>query len=152
MEGWTVLPDGLVEVGTDRGTYRTEKLVLAGGAWMDKLVPELRGLCVPGRATVAWMQVRFDCKYTLNQWEFVVVLVLQCQGLAGTSKRQLEVACAGHDWRCGGHKTGTASLAWQVLQCDGHPNGSACVSSCLGLCPAHGLYHAVVYCTGYSRT
>jgi glycine/D-amino acid oxidase-like deaminating enzyme len=52
-----VLPDGLVEVETDLGTYRTEKLVLAAGAWMDQLVPELKGLCVPGRATVAWMKV-----------------------------------------------------------------------------------------------
>jgi hypothetical protein len=42
VQGWTVLPDGLVEVGTDRGTYRTEKLVLAAGAWMDQLVPELK--------------------------------------------------------------------------------------------------------------
>jgi glycine/D-amino acid oxidase-like deaminating enzyme len=81
VEGWTVLPDGLVEVGTDRGTYRAEKLVLAGGAWMDKLVPELRGLCVPGRATVAWMQVRLGCKYAIDQREFVVVLVLRCQGI-----------------------------------------------------------------------
>lgn len=42
VQGWTVLPDGLVEVGTDRGTYRAERLVLAAGAWMDRLVPELQ--------------------------------------------------------------------------------------------------------------
>lgn len=42
VQGWTVLPDGLVEVCTDKGTYRAEKLVLAGGAWMDQLVPELK--------------------------------------------------------------------------------------------------------------
>jgi glycine/D-amino acid oxidase-like deaminating enzyme len=42
VQGWTVLSDGLVEVGTDKGTYRAEKLVLAGGAWMDQLVPELK--------------------------------------------------------------------------------------------------------------
>lgn len=42
VQGWTVLPDGLVEVGTDRGTYRAERLVLTAGAWMDQLVPELQ--------------------------------------------------------------------------------------------------------------
>jgi sarcosine oxidase len=42
VQGWTVLPDGLVEVATDRGTYRAERLVLAAGAWMDQLVPELQ--------------------------------------------------------------------------------------------------------------
>lgn len=42
VQGWTVLPSGLVEVCTDRGTYRAEKLVLSAGAWMDSLVPELK--------------------------------------------------------------------------------------------------------------
>lgn len=99
MEGWTALPDGLVEVGTDRGTYRTEKLVLAGGAWMDKLVPELRGLCVPGRATVAWMQVRFDC--TSAVW-IRGVSGCACAALSGNGgdhQRQQQVARAGHDWQ-----------------------------------------------------
>lgn len=45
FQGWTVLPDGLVEVVTDRGTYRAERLVLAAGAWMDQLVPELQVSC-----------------------------------------------------------------------------------------------------------
>lgn len=42
VEGWSVLPDGLVEVETDKGTYRAERLVLSAGAWMDQLVPELQ--------------------------------------------------------------------------------------------------------------
>lgn len=42
VQGWSVLPDGLVEVVTDQGTYKTAKLVLSAGAWMDQLVPELK--------------------------------------------------------------------------------------------------------------
>jgi len=42
VQGWSVLPDGLVEVETDKATHRAERLVLSAGAWMDQLVPELQ--------------------------------------------------------------------------------------------------------------
>jgi sarcosine oxidase len=40
VTGWTRDGDG-VAVTTTRGTYRTQKLVVAVGAWLEKLVPEL---------------------------------------------------------------------------------------------------------------
>jgi glycine/D-amino acid oxidase-like deaminating enzyme len=48
VQGWEVLPGGLVELATDRGIYRAERLVLTGGAWMDQLVPELKVRCGGG--------------------------------------------------------------------------------------------------------
>eukprot|EP00878_Enallax_costatus_P021627 GHUV01022912.1.p1 GENE.GHUV01022912.1~~GHUV01022912.1.p1 ORF type:complete len:251 (+),score=39.56 GHUV01022912.1:906-1658(+) len=54
--GWEASTDGGVRVTTDYTTYITDKLVITGGAWIDQLVPELKGLCVPGRVTVAWFK------------------------------------------------------------------------------------------------
>lgn len=39
---WEVLPDGRVEVETALGPVRGRKLILTAGAWMHKLVPELK--------------------------------------------------------------------------------------------------------------
>lgn len=39
--GWRALPGGGARVTTDTGDYEAEALVLAAGAWMPKLVPEL---------------------------------------------------------------------------------------------------------------
>lgn len=44
--------DGGVSVMTDRGTYKADKLILAAGAWMDQLVPELQ-VCVGGDSSKA---------------------------------------------------------------------------------------------------
>lgn len=45
---WRPLSDGGVEVTTDKGAYTADKLVLAGGAWMEQLVPELKvcNMCI----------------------------------------------------------------------------------------------------------
>jgi hypothetical protein len=41
--GWEAAPgDTGVTVVTDKGSYSADKLVLTGGAWMHKLVPELQ--------------------------------------------------------------------------------------------------------------
>uniref|UniRef100_A0A383VMB1 FAD dependent oxidoreductase domain-containing protein n=1 Tax=Tetradesmus obliquus TaxID=3088 RepID=A0A383VMB1_TETOB len=53
---WEPLPDGGVAVTTDYKTYHADKLVISSGAWMEQMVPELKGLTVPGRATVGWFQ------------------------------------------------------------------------------------------------
>ena len=44
-----------VTVTSDRGTYEAERLVLAAGAWMPKLVAQLAPLLIPERQVVAWL-------------------------------------------------------------------------------------------------
>jgi sarcosine oxidase len=46
--------DGGVRVVTQHGTYEAEKLVLAAGAWMGDLMPQLRELSVPERQVLGW--------------------------------------------------------------------------------------------------
>jgi sarcosine oxidase len=52
---WEPLGDG-VRVVTDRDEYEADSLVIAGGAWNADLLPELRGLAVPERQVLAWLQ------------------------------------------------------------------------------------------------
>jgi sarcosine oxidase len=52
---WEPLPDG-VRVQTERGTYEADKLVVAAGAWVAKLVPALAGVVVPERQVLGWFQ------------------------------------------------------------------------------------------------
>ena len=54
---WSVGPgrDGVV-VQTDKGRYEAERLVLAAGAWMGDLAPLLKGVSVPERQVLAWLQ------------------------------------------------------------------------------------------------
>jgi sarcosine oxidase len=47
---------GHVWVGTKRGTYEAEKLVICAGPWASKLVPELKELAIPERQVLAWLQ------------------------------------------------------------------------------------------------
>lgn len=52
---WQTSPAG-VTVRTDRGTYNAGRLILAAGAWMGALVPDLARLAVPERQVLAWLQ------------------------------------------------------------------------------------------------
>ncbi len=54
--GWDLLPDERVEVRTDAGVYRAEKLVICGGAWAYKLAPDLGGKAVPERQVLIWFE------------------------------------------------------------------------------------------------
>jgi sarcosine oxidase len=47
---------GSVRVRTTRGRYEAGKLIICAGPWASKLVPELRGLAVPERQVLAWLQ------------------------------------------------------------------------------------------------
>jgi sarcosine oxidase len=53
--GWDARGLG-VEVHTDRGCYRADKLVICAGTWGAKLVPELAALAVPERQVLGWFQ------------------------------------------------------------------------------------------------
>jgi sarcosine oxidase len=55
--GWEARPGGEgVTVTTDRGRYEAGRLVLTAGAWMADLAPPLRGVAVPERQVLAWLQ------------------------------------------------------------------------------------------------
>jgi len=54
---WEAGPGGEgVTVVTDKAKYRANKLILAAGAWIGQLAPELKNLAVPERQVLAWLQ------------------------------------------------------------------------------------------------
>jgi sarcosine oxidase len=53
----SIRPDGgEYLVLTDRGEYRTERVVLTAGAWLGKFLPDLAPLAVPERQVLLWAQ------------------------------------------------------------------------------------------------
>lgn len=52
---WQPLGDG-VRVRTNRDVYEADRLVITAGAWNDQLLDVLRGLAVPERQVLAWLQ------------------------------------------------------------------------------------------------
>lgn len=58
VTGWEVLNDGRLSVRTDRGQYSADKLVICGGAWSYKLIPELRDKAVPERQVLIWLRAK----------------------------------------------------------------------------------------------
>ena len=53
--GWEPIKDG-VRVRTDHATYEANKLVISAGAWISKFFEGLRGLAIPERQVLAWLQ------------------------------------------------------------------------------------------------
>lgn len=54
---WAAGGDGEgVSVTTDKGRYTAARLVLTAGAWIGELAAPLRGLAVPERQVLAWLQ------------------------------------------------------------------------------------------------
>jgi sarcosine oxidase len=53
---WEPLGDEGVRVVTTRGAYEADSLVITAGAWNDSLLDFLRGLAVPERQVLAWLQ------------------------------------------------------------------------------------------------
>lgn len=54
---WEALDGGEgVRVHTDRATYEADSLVVTAGAWNDTMLSFLRGLIVPERQVLAWLQ------------------------------------------------------------------------------------------------
>lgn len=47
---------GGIRVTTNRGVYEAENLVVTAGAWNANLLPFLKGLAVPERQVLAWLQ------------------------------------------------------------------------------------------------
>jgi sarcosine oxidase len=72
---WEAADDG-VRVTTTRGEYRAGQLVLAGGAWMGQLVPELTGVLSVVRQPIHWFEpASHDADFTpqrcpVTLWEY----------------------------------------------------------------------------------
>lgn len=58
VTGWERLRDDRLLVRTDRGQYSADKLVICGGAWAYKLVPELKSKAVPERQVLIWLRAQ----------------------------------------------------------------------------------------------
>lgn len=78
VQRWRVLPagghipaasseqGGLVQVGTSRGTFTARRLVLAAGAWMPQLVPQLAPVLKVERQVVGWFDVAPDKRHLFS--------------------------------------------------------------------------------------
>ncbi|GAN78523.1 N-methyl-L-tryptophan oxidase [Acidisphaera rubrifaciens] len=64
VHDWATTPGGGVRVRTDQGSFEAATLILAAGAWMADLLPDLRGLAVPERQVLAWLQPRTPALFT----------------------------------------------------------------------------------------
>lgn len=53
--GWEPRSEA-IRVRTTRGVYESERLIVAAGAWVGDLVPDLRWLTTPERQVLAWLQ------------------------------------------------------------------------------------------------
>jgi sarcosine oxidase len=53
--GWEPRSDA-IRVTTDHGEYEADRLVVSAGAWVSELVPGLKGVAVPERQVLAWLQ------------------------------------------------------------------------------------------------
>lgn len=58
VHGWDILADEQVQVTTDKNTYTADKLVICGGAWAYKLLPELTNKAVPERQVLIWLETQ----------------------------------------------------------------------------------------------
>lgn len=71
---WEPLESG-VRVHTDRGTYEAANLVVTAGAWNEELVDVLRGLAVPERQILAWLQPTRPERFRLDNFPVFNLLV-----------------------------------------------------------------------------
>jgi sarcosine oxidase len=72
--GWEPLADG-VRVQTDRGVYEAGRLILAAGAWMASLVPELATLAEPERQVLAWFAPHEPALFTPERFPVFNLMV-----------------------------------------------------------------------------
>jgi sarcosine oxidase len=72
--GWEPLRDG-VRVRTGRAIYEADRLVIAAGAWLSKLVESLAVVAVPERQVLAWFQPRRPALFVPEQFPVFNLLV-----------------------------------------------------------------------------
>ncbi|MBI3943316.1 MAG: N-methyl-L-tryptophan oxidase [Chloroflexi bacterium] len=66
---------GGVRVTTDRGTYEADNLVVTAGSWNQNLLSFLRGLAVPERQVLAWLQPERPEYFTLDNFPVFNLIV-----------------------------------------------------------------------------
>ncbi len=66
--GWESLADERVALRTDAGRYIAEKLVICGGAWAYKLVPQLARVAVPERQALIWLAPKQPAWFGLERF------------------------------------------------------------------------------------
>lgn len=71
---WEPHNDG-VRVITDRAAYEADSLIFTGGAWSARLLPLLRGLSVPERQVLAWLQPERPALFRPSSFPVFNVLV-----------------------------------------------------------------------------
>ena len=75
VQGWDKLADDRIQVTTDQATYTAEKLVICGGAWAYKLLPQLAEKTVPERQVLIWLETKKPDWFTLDRfpvWNAIV--------------------------------------------------------------------------------
>ena len=73
--GYEPTATGGVRVRTDRDEYTADTLVVTAGAWDAELMPHLRGLAVPERQVLAWLQPQKPEHFRLSNFPVFNCLV-----------------------------------------------------------------------------
>lgn len=68
VQGWEPTADGGVTVRTDANTYTARKLVITAGAWAYKLVSQVKGIAVPERQVLIWLQTHQPELFALDRF------------------------------------------------------------------------------------
>ncbi|WP_244605603.1 N-methyl-L-tryptophan oxidase [Halorussus marinus] len=69
---WRPVGDG-VEVTTERGRYRADRLVVAAGAWTGEVLPALREHLTPERRVMAWFRPEAPERFTPESFPVFIV-------------------------------------------------------------------------------
>lgn len=59
---------GVVTVKTDRGSYRAKRLVITAGPWIGHVVERLRGVVIPERQVLLWVQPKKPALFEMGKF------------------------------------------------------------------------------------
>ena len=75
MIDWQPVAGGGVRVRTDRATYEAGRLIVAAGAWIGELVPDLALISVPERQVLGWFQPAEPKHFRPDEFPVLVLIV-----------------------------------------------------------------------------
>jgi sarcosine oxidase len=80
----TPLPDGSVEVKTNKGTYKAEKAIISAGPWVSKFFPEFAGVFKVYRQVLYWFDLPGDITpYLPENCPIFIIVVAAADGIYG---------------------------------------------------------------------